>query len=86
MNLDVIAPYAEHIVNVNLLRPGVVTDSLEFDEEGVAAWDQENPIGPTGLTCRGELQAFDAKVIQGLPNNLGLNVSFKMPHGAVGCG
>lgn len=73
-------------MNVYLLGPGVVADPLELDEERAATWDQEDPVGPPGLACRCKLQAFDAKVIQSLPNNLGLDVGFKMPHGAVGCG
>lgn len=82
MNLNVVAPCVEHVVNVDLLGPGVVADALELDKKRAATWDQEDPVGPPSLAQRCELQAFDAKIIQSLPNNLGLNVSFKMPHGA----
>lgn len=73
-------------MDVDLLRSWFSAGALELNEERLAARDQEDPIGPTGLACRGELQAFDAKVIQGLPDNLDLDIGFKMPHGAAGCG
>lgn len=62
--LDIVAEPPELSVDVELELPRTLTRALELDEEGLTAWEHDQPVRPPAATADVELEVHDPELVE----------------------
>jgi hypothetical protein len=74
VDFDIVAKSSKEVMDVFLLGSWLVAWTLEFDQEGSAARDEEQAVGPSRVRSGRQLEANDTEVVPDLLDRPSLDV------------